>query len=206
MTSFSERDFYLAEFRGRAIGIAISAAAGDRIAPLQELLHLLESNTTKVVLCSPDRALLEKLAGDAVLPARDPRWGGRLWRTLVENRRAGLAVAADEDLAAVCSKAALRLRLAKLVWIDERGGLRSPDGGRLSVVDQEQLEQLIAAGDLDPERLGWLREVRAMVAGGLPAVNLCDLAGLSDELFTYAGSGTFFTRRRRPRPGAVTPE
>ena len=35
-----------------------------------------------------------------------------------------------------------------------------------------------------------------MLAGGIPAVNLCALEGLSDELFTYAGSGTFFMRER----------
>jgi amino-acid N-acetyltransferase len=30
----------------------------------------------------------------------------------------------------------------------------------------------------------------------LPAVNLCSLDGLADELFTYAGSGTLFSRER----------
>src|SRR5262249_50870980 len=31
---------------------------------------------------------------------------------------------------------------------------------------------------------------------GGPAVNVCDLAGLEQELFTYSGSGTLFTRKR----------
>src|SRR5262249_50563241 len=31
---------------------------------------------------------------------------------------------------------------------------------------------------------------------GVPAVNVCTLEGLSDELFTYAGSGTLFTEER----------
>jgi len=31
---------------------------------------------------------------------------------------------------------------------------------------------------------------------GVPAVNVCSLEALDDELFTYAGSGTLFTRER----------
>jgi len=37
-----------------------------------------------------------------------------------------------------------------------------------------------------------------MIAGGLPSVSLCAPEALADELFTYAGSGTFFTRERAP--------
>ena len=35
-----------------------------------------------------------------------------------------------------------------------------------------------------------------MLEGGLPAVNVCGADGLAEELFTYAGSGTLFTRDR----------
>jgi len=36
----------------------------------------------------------------------------------------------------------------------------------------------------------------ALLEAGLPAVNVCDAAGLADELFTYSGVGTLFTRER----------
>jgi amino-acid N-acetyltransferase len=96
---------------------------------------------------------------------------------------------------AACRETALRLRLAKLVWIDERGALVGPDGARISVVDVADLDRMLAEpGDDTAGRL--LGEIREMLAGGLPSVSLCSLEGLADELFTYAGSGTFFTRER----------
>ena len=54
----------------------------------------------------------------------------------------------------------------------------------------------------DPRRLSttsrlrlW-REVADMLDAGLPAINVCAPDGLADELFSYAGSGTLFTRER----------
>ena len=46
------------------------------------------------------------------------------------------------------------------------------------------------------ERTRLLEEIRRMVSGGLPAVNLCDLDGVAAELFTFEGAGTFFARER----------
>src|SRR5690606_17236720 len=45
-------------------------------------------------------------------------------------------------------------------------------------------------------RRALLRQIDAMVSAGVPAVNVCDPEGLDQELFTYAGSGTLFTRKR----------
>ena len=36
--------------------------------------------------------------------------------------------------------------------------------------------------------------VEAILSAGVAAVNLCRLDGVADELFTYDGSGTLFTR------------
>jgi N-acetylglutamate synthase-like GNAT family acetyltransferase len=93
---------------------------------------------------------------------------------------------------------ALRLGLFKLVWIDAGGGLRGSSGRRLSFVHLDQLRSLRARrGPLsrDPRRALW-REVEAMLDAGVPAVNVCALDGLEDELLTYAGSGTLFSRER----------
>jgi amino-acid N-acetyltransferase len=144
--------------------------------------------------------LLEKLAGDAVQSRSDPRWIGRLWRRLRRGLVAGLEID-ERGFLALCRETVLRVRLAKLVWLDPEGGLHREDGSRLSVLDLAALDALLAdppRGDraLAADRLDLLREVRGMIAGGLPAVNLCSLPDLSDELFTYAGSGTFFTAER----------
>ena len=48
----------------------------------------------------------------------------------------------------------------------------------------------------NPARLALLREIEMALSAGVGAVNLSTLEGLADELFTYAGSGTLFTRER----------
>ena len=73
-----------------------------------------------------------------------------------------------------------------------------------SFVDLEALRELVRGrlAGAAPRRAGLLREIEVALDAGLAAVNLTSLEGLSDELFTYAGSGTLFTRERyvRVRP------
>jgi N-acetylglutamate synthase-like GNAT family acetyltransferase len=195
---FSEKDFYLAEFRGRALAIAVSAAEIGELDSLELVLAELEANVTRVILLSPDRALLEKLTTQTPLATSDSRWVGSLWRGLRRRARMGISVRPDEAFAGACREIALRLRLAKLVWIDPEAWLARPDGNRLSFADLAQLDLLMEAerqrGGEASARFCLLREIRAMVAGGIPSVNFCNLAGLADELFSYAGAGTFFAR------------
>jgi N-acetylglutamate synthase-like GNAT family acetyltransferase len=195
---FSEKGFYLAEFAGRALAIAVSSLEGDEFDALELVLAELEANATRVVLLSPDPALLERVTGEVPLSTSDPRWVGSLWRGLRRRGRMAIAAEPGEEFAGACREIALRLRLAKLVWIDPQGWLARPDGERLSFADLAQCELLLetesSRGGEGSARLQLLREIRTMVTAGIPSVNFCSLAGLADELFTYAGSGTFFTR------------
>jgi amino-acid N-acetyltransferase len=90
---------------------------------------------------------------------------------------------------------ALRLGLSKLVWIDPEGGLRRSDGARVSFVELDELRSLVRAGE-GSERIALLREIERALDAGIAAVNVTTLEGLADELFTYAGSGTLFSRKR----------
>lgn len=202
---FSEKDFYLGEFRGRAIAIALAGVDSSGLAQVLEVLAELAANSTRVILLAVDRVLLEKLVGDAVVAvkpgpeAAEPTWVGPLWRRLREGSIAGLQLPADQPFAAGCRAVAHRLQLAKLVWLDPAGGLRRADGTRASYVDLAELEKIMRRGSEAAElgeRADLLREFHAMVAGGVPAVNVCSVEGLAEELFTYAGSGTLFTRQR----------
>jgi N-acetylglutamate synthase-like GNAT family acetyltransferase len=198
--TFTEKSFYLNEFRGRSLAIALPDVIGAALAPLEACLDELLSNGTRVVLLSPSCESLKSLAGLEVQGLGGESWIGPLWRRLRSHQRVALELPAS-GFATECRRAALRLRLAKLVWIDPRGALERPDGGRMSVVDLADLEALIDAGagsdaPIDSSDLVLLREIRILLQGGIPAVNLCSLEGLADELFTYAGSGTFFTRER----------
>jgi len=199
---FSEKDFYLAEFRFRTLGIALPGSI-DGLETLDFVLDEFARNDTRVVLLSSDPGLLGRYARGAVLSAAEPRWAGKLWRALRSNPCASLVVEPGPDLADRCREIALQLGLLKLVWIDDEGGLGRQGELRHSFMDLVQLDALIAdqaqchqAMGAKPERLALLPQIREMVACGVPTVNLCSLAGLADELFTYAGSGTLFTRER----------
>lgn len=196
---YSERDFYLQEFRGRTLGIACPAGWLRDPAPLASVVQTLARNETRVIVISTRRSALADVVGDRILPASTPRLETAIWRAQRQSSRVGLLVGGRRPFTVQCRELALRLGFFKLVWIHPQGGLRS-DGGRgerLSFVHQEELRHLLAqkrrAGR---ERLALLREVDRLLTGGLAAVNVCTLEGLAEELFTYSGSGTLFTRKR----------
>jgi amino-acid N-acetyltransferase len=206
LRSFSEREFYLAEFRGRSIGIAWPAEVTPEREPLRAVIDALAAGGARVVLLTA-REDLFKLAGvDRVAEAGDEGFAPALWRRLRERGRAGLALPAS-DFEAECRRVALALRLAKLVWIQPTPPIERCSGdARVSVVDLAHLEAL-----LDPDHvaeaasadhcvrsgcLPLVRSIRDLIAGGIPSVNVCAPKDLARELFTYAGAGTFFTRNR----------
>lgn len=193
---FSERDFYLAEFRGRTLAFALPAAEPDDLPFVEAVLRELEGNRTRVIVLSTDRSLLEKIAGDRVLDADDPGWIGRLWRWSRSDVRVGIAVPAEDSLASLCRRVVLRLRLAKLIWVDPQGPLRSASGERVSLVDLDGVAAWIESTRVTPDQRHLLEEITTMISSGLPAVNLCSAEGLEADLFTYEGSGTFFARER----------
>jgi len=192
---FSERDFYLAEFRGRTLAIALRSVEPAGREVLSAVLGVLAANSTRVVLLSPDADLLESLLDAPALERRGARWPGLLWHSLRETGQAGLVLGEDEaGFARACHEVALRLGFAKLVWVDDLPSGSGAHEQGLSYVDRAALEALMSGAGLSPERLALLAQIHAMIAGGIPAVNVCRLEGLAEELFTYAGSGTLFTR------------
>jgi N-acetylglutamate synthase-like GNAT family acetyltransferase len=100
--------------------------------------------------------------------------------------------------ARVALEVAERLGLGKIVLLDPEGGLRRPDGALDSFVHLDELRRGLRerAPAAPGGRAALLREIERALGAGVGAVNLCTPAGLADELFTYAGSGTLFTRER----------
>ncbi len=194
--SFSERDFYLREFRGRTLAVVAEREDDLRDASVAETLAMLRENGGRAILVGSSRAALERHA-PCVTPADDPRLEGDLWRALAKTPIQ--AVALDATAFAAQVRALMtRLRLFKVVWLDPAGGLRSQQG-RHSFVHLDELRGWLANEGRDlatAERLPLWREVDALLEAGVPAVNVCSAAGLTDELFTYSGSGTLFTRER----------
>jgi len=203
---FSEEGFYLDEFRGRALAIAAPGASLDSPAEVQRVLRQLADNRTRVVLLSDDDATLASLCEERALTAEVARLETTVWRGFATGPRVGVRLDQGASFARSCHAIALRLGLSKLVWIDPGGGLRSQDGRRDSFIDLEQLRETLRSGAAGepPRRIALLREIEGALEAGLPAVNLCSASGLGDELFTYAGSGTLFTRERYIRLRRLT--
>jgi amino-acid N-acetyltransferase len=191
----TEKGFYLEEFHGKTVAIAAPAAELRDPAPLVKVVDELTANGTWVALFSTERGALER-AGPAVLSMAAPRLEGTVWRELRAASRVGILMAGSTPFAPACREAAVRLGLAKLVWIDREGGLALTGGQRASFVHLDELRQLLAERPAQARRTPLLREIEAMLVGGVQAVNLCTLEGLHDELFTYDGSGTLFTEAR----------
>jgi len=192
---FTEKSFYLGEFRGRTLALAAASRALADPRACEPVLKELEANHTGVVLISAEPAVLQDLLGTPRVEADAARLEGSVWRALRRTPRVGVVVGEGSDFAAACREVALCLRVTKLVWLDAAGGLLHPDGTRRSFVDLEELAALLESG-AHAERAPLLREIEAGLRGGLAAINLCTPEGLADELFSYAGSGTLFTRER----------
>ncbi|NQZ95450.1 MAG: GNAT family N-acetyltransferase [Myxococcales bacterium] len=192
---FSEKAFYLAEFRGRTLAIAAPKEVLHEATALESVLKELELNDTRVVLISNAGDALRAQTGAEALRGDEPRLEGRVWRGLSASPCVGVETDAAGGFEATTRDVALRLRVSKLLWIDAGGALLRDDGRRHSFVDIDELRALLEREPAD-SRTPLLRETLAMLSAGLPAVNLCTLEGLADELFSYEGSGTLFTVRR----------
>jgi amino-acid N-acetyltransferase len=203
---FSEKGFYLDEFRGRALAITASAAALEPLESVRAVLAQLADNHTRVVLLSDTPSVLESLCDSTAVAAASDRLETAVWRRFASSPRVGLEVPGGDRFASACHEIALRLGLSKLVWIDPDGGLRRHDGRRDSFIDLKELGGMLRddACNEPAQRVALLREIERVLADGLPAVNLCSASGLGDELFTYAGSGTLFTRERYIRVRRLT--
>ena len=197
---FTEREFYQREFRDRTLAIALPE--GVALAPLAEPLRELAACNANAVIIAPLRVSLAPLGIEHELRASTPRLEGAVWRVLRVQPWVGIAVARRLDFGDSVRELAQRLGVFKLVWLDARGGIRNKHGARLSFVHRAELRQLLAnpAKNLPQEaRIALLSEIGDMLEAGIPNVNVCAPEALGDELFTYAGSGTLFTRKRYMR-------
>jgi len=147
-----------------------------------------------VILVSDGAEALESIAGDEPLSAGEfATLPGRVWRRLGHNLRVGVVMDDQQGFGAACCQIVLALGIRKLVWVDAAGGLVRTDGERDSFIDAAELRDCIARVTPVCRTEEILVHVEAMLSAGVAAVNLCTLAGVGDELFTYDGSGTLFT-------------
>ncbi|MBI4517374.1 MAG: GNAT family N-acetyltransferase [Deltaproteobacteria bacterium] len=237
---FSEKEFYLDEFRGRTLVFALPLAEfgneehydaigaiarellrNDTRALLlfggtgrlsgEQLLRRLQRRLGPLLFREETLPLFPQVRGQRGRPAAFAQLSAaelidagtaaealaRVWSIL---RGGPLFVGAVEDDAAlyqVSATLAQRFGVHKLVLVEPAGGIAGADGRQLSFMDEPTLTTILHAGEAEwaglADRRATLSVVRAALRGGVGSVNLCALAGLARELFTYEGSGTLFT-------------
>lgn len=193
--NFSERTFYLREFYGRTLALAAVDASFPGGAAIARVLEDLRANCTSVLVLASGALDVPQLAAIPRLADLREPLAARVWRALGTSPAVVLELP-PQGFAAACHGVVIALGLRKLIWLDEAGGLAGADGRRASFVDLERIESLRAAGYRSSgARAELLAEIERALGAGLPEVNLCRPTGLAEELFSYAGSGTLFTRR-----------
>jgi amino-acid N-acetyltransferase len=195
---FSEREFYRREFRGRTLAITLPRAYEGDAARLVPVVDELASAGARVVVIAHRASPAAELLGAEALPETTRRLEAEVWRRLTARGRVVVALGPFARFPEGCRDVAERLRVFKLVWLDREGGLVDATGTRHAFVHLGELSELLDAKNARPDdpRTRFWREVEATLRAGVPAVNVCSLEALDDELFSYAGSGTLFTRER----------
>jgi N-acetylglutamate synthase-like GNAT family acetyltransferase len=178
---FGEKDFYLEEFRGRSVLIAVApacVAARADLGPLAAAIADLVRHDTRVLVWWPAvapasvRRLVSALArAPGRRRARAPRrlrleagalagpgaemLPGVLWTMLRRERTCVLVVRGQPAFPHVVAALAATLRVPKLVLVDPRGGLMAAaPPARLSFVDENVLETLLRQGEAEWTGLG----------------------------------------------------
>jgi len=214
-SEFTEKEFYLEEFRGRTLLCAVyhEGDSGDLRALGMVAQDLVQNGTRVVVLAAgggvTDEGLRAALTATphvseavapcpVVLPPGKPTlpFLADLWGTLRSHMLVAGCCDADSvaRLVECARELAERLRVCKLVVLDSVGGMHHPETGRLiSFANATVLGQLLA-DERVADRRALLREVAQALADGVDAVNLCTIDGAARELFTYEGAGTLCTR------------
>lgn len=191
---FSEEAFYLQEFRGRTLAIAAPDTWTARHPELRAVADRLAVNGSRTLVITGPSVAAARLGWPCVAPST-PRFAGRVWRTTRDHGT--VCIPAESDLPSAVVQVAARLGLFKVVLLAPVPGLRDEtEGEKRSFVHVSELktlrEQTAANDPLHP----LLEQVEGLIVAGVPNVNICSVEGLGDELFTYSGSGTLFTRDR----------
>jgi amino-acid N-acetyltransferase len=196
VAAFTERGFYLDEFRGRTLGFVCSGATPAEVGTLRTVFDALGANGTRCVVMSTDASLLDAVGAKRAQDGAESSWPARVWQAVSAERCPVGVETGGAGLTASVVSATLGLGLRKLVWLRGAGGLRSDRGTVASFMDLDELRRFAAAKAEDDGERAVLAEIEPLLEGGVPSVNLCGVGGLDQELFTYAGSGTLFTRER----------
>ncbi len=206
MVSAEERAFYVAEFAGATIVVALAEPDPVTVASLGWTAEALAGGGSRMVLVVGTEA--DAIGGDraelaAVLPSvpvvltgsaewaqdAEPDWMARLWLAITDQSEVVVEVPAGTESLVAASLAAA-LRALKLVVTDPGGGWGSP---ARSFVDVHDPAYGFEAALADRQDGAVVAAVRTALAGGVTSVNLCPPHDVYEELYAFDGVGSLFT-------------
>jgi amino-acid N-acetyltransferase len=204
--SAEERAFYVAEFAGATIVVALAEPDPDTVASVGQAAEALAGSRSRMVLVvgtAPEAMGGDRTGLAAALPstpavlarsagwARDPEpgWMARLWLALTDQSEVVVEVPAGTE-SVMAADLAAALRALKLVLTDPGGGWGSP---ARSFVDVHDPAYGFEAALADRQDGAVVTAVRTALAGGVTSVNLCPPHDVYEELYTFDGVGSLFT-------------
>jgi N-acetylglutamate synthase-like GNAT family acetyltransferase len=215
--NFTEKTFYLEEFYGKSILLALVPPSGERLSELDSLVRTLRelrrNQTRCIVICSVyalpplvkrlgrmlrhDPSLFNPATGLRTRPYPPDSAVATIWNGL---RDGSIVVAATEtedpaDLVVFAQELASRLRVFKLVMLDRAGGLADADDEIDSFVDLRHIRRVLVRERV-PLRRGIIRAAHRALEDGVASVNLTSPRQVYEELFSFVGTGTLFTEQR----------
>jgi amino-acid N-acetyltransferase len=195
----AERAFYVEEFAGTTIVVALHDPDDETVAGARRTAQALSTGGSRLVLVvgGPDGTLERMAARFDGTPQRaglepggsDERWLADLWLTLTDAGVVLVSAPAGAE-AHAAARLAVDLRAQKLVLTDPAGGWGRPPRSFADVVTHAEAYRSQLA-----ERQGGavVAAIDLALAGGVTNVNLCRGVDLDRELFTFDGAGTLFT-------------
>ena len=196
----AERAFYVDEFAGATIVVALVGASASWVDGVASAVVALRGGGSRLVLVTsdPDAALRSlEVAGGVhgaqVVEGTAPDLDGAtaaLWMAVVDDGAAVVAVPAGSEASAAAVVAA-SVRARKLVITDLDGGWGRPPR---SFADLATHDDALRSQLADRQGGAVVLAVEAALEADVENVNLCHPADLDTELFTFDGAGTLFTR------------
>lgn len=193
----SERDFFIEEFRGVTIVVALPVVSAAGLQAVSRTVGEFGTGDTRFIFVVPSDCVSKTataiggLAMDGSTAWTDEAVA-RLWLAIADSECVVIGTEAS-DVARTAGSVAASVRASKMVLTDPGGGWGTPPRSFADIdVHRERLSSHLAERGLED----FPYAAQDALAGGAYSVNLCRAEDLEFELFTFDGRGTVLTQGR----------
>ncbi|MBF0194014.1 MAG: GNAT family N-acetyltransferase [Magnetococcales bacterium] len=204
-----EKSFYLKAFQGTTLAVTVANKSDlnpQSIASFKTAITELSSHGCRVLLfwqkCKVTKEFWQDISSlfskQNVNPIIYHKKGERklLPQPLWQEGSAVIPIEIDSDNDDFYLDEVVRLviawRIKRLVLTQQQGGVNYLDGQLLSYVNNNKLKNILQ--DQPKEKTVLLNSVQHLLNRGVGGVTICRLQDVAQELFTYEGCGTFFSK------------